>query len=152
MFKKKKDPSAVAQGKTEENLKVDKPPVLEIPKVEEGPSAPSTSSGQVAQGESEDLRELIEKNIKWTQVVYEQNRKIKNRLTLMALGSYIRLALILIPLIAAVIFLPPLLQEWFGQYSDLLKSLGIGSEAVKNGANIDPSQLQDMLQGILKGR
>lgn len=102
MFKKKTE--------TIEDIKVEeKPPVLESKPDEAKP---------------EGLKELIEKNIKWTQVVYEQNQKIKHRITMMVIGSYLRLLLIVVPIIFAVIYLPPLLRPVFEQYSALLGGAG----------------------------
>lgn len=72
----------------------------------------------------DDLRSLVEKNIKWTEVVYEQNRKIMRRLNLMVLANYLRLALIVVPIIFAIIYLPPLLQELWKNYSALIGSAG----------------------------
>ncbi len=59
----------------------------------------------------ESLKELIEKNIKWSQVVYNQNKGIKRRLTMMVLGSYIRLFLILTPIVLGIIYLPPFVAD-----------------------------------------
>jgi hypothetical protein len=105
----------------------------------------------------ENLLELIEKNIKWTQVVYEQNKQIKHRLTLMVLGGYIKLALIVVPIILALIFLPPLFRQWFGQYSELLNGLGdvsgknmnLGQDSIQNILKtVSPSQIQSILDGL----
>lgn len=73
--------------------------------------APSETS------EHESLKVLIEKNIKWSQVIYQQNRKIQRRLSWMTFGSYFRLFLILIPLILGAIYLPPLVSDFMSQYS-----------------------------------
>ncbi len=74
---------------------------------------------------NDELRELVGKNIKWSQVIYNQNRKIKHRLTLMVVGSYIRLALILAPIILAIIYLPPILKNVLGQYQEMFQSSGV---------------------------
>lgn len=68
------------------------------------------------------LKDLIEKNIKWSQVLYTQNKAIKRRLTIMAFGSYVRLVLILTPIILGIIYLPPLVADWLGKYHDLLNT------------------------------
>src|SRR3989344_3083338 len=57
------------------------------------------------------VQSLIEKNIKWCQVIYEQNRKIKRRLTMMVVGNYLRLFLIIAPIVLAIIYLPPLIEK-----------------------------------------
>ncbi len=89
----------------------------------------------------ESLQGLIEKNIKWSQVIYNQNKKIKHRLTMMVIGNYLRLFLILAPILLSIIFLPEILgkfTQYFGQY------LGDGSSS--STLQIDPSQLQKLLQ------
>lgn len=86
------------------------------------------------------LKELVEKNIKWSQVIYEQNKKIKHRLTMMVIGSYLRLALIIIPIILGIIYLPSLLEDLWGQYGQILGGMGAGGGSVP--------QINDLLGGI----
>lgn len=85
-------------------------------------AVPPSSNTPPVSGDDKSLVALIEKNIKWSQVIYEQNRKIQHRLTMMVVGSYLRLALILIPLIIATIYLPPLFETFFDQYRELFSS------------------------------
>ncbi len=94
-----------------------------------GPSIPE---------KGEDLKILIEKNIKWSQVIYHQNRKIQRRLSWMVFGSYFRLFLILVPLILGFIFLPSLITDFMNQY----------------GSSLDGGQqnLQDYLQLFRSGQ
>lgn len=80
----------------------------------------------------DDLKELIEKNIKWSQVIYKQNKAIKNRLTLMMIGGYIKLLIVLIPIIIALIYLPPLFKDLFDQYKSLLGPVNISTDDLKN--------------------
>ena len=68
----------------------------------------------------ESTTELLEKQSKLLEVIFEQNKKIKRQLMWMTIGSYIRIALFVIPLIAAAIYLPPLLRDTFKQYESLL--------------------------------
>jgi len=70
--------------------------------------------------EKDVLQELIEKNIKWSQVIYNQNKKINRRLTMMVIGSYVRLALIMAPIIIGILYLPPLLAQMMEQYQSVL--------------------------------
>lgn len=62
------------------------------------------------------LRELIEKNIKWSQVIYNQNRKIQRRLTWITIGNYLRLFVIIAPIILGIIFLPSMFEQFMEQY------------------------------------
>lgn len=62
------------------------------------------------------LEALLTKHLKWSQLIYEQNQKIEKRLLWMAIAGYVRLAIILIPLILAIVYLPPLLSNFLEQY------------------------------------
>lgn len=75
-------------------------------------------------GKEDDLKKLIEKNIKWSQIIYQQNKKIKNRLTLMVVGSYLKIFLILAPIIIAIFYLPPFINQIMKTYGGLLPSQG----------------------------
>lgn len=68
----------------------------------------------------QDLRALIEKSIKLSEEVYEQNKKINRKLRNMALGSYLRLALVITPIIIGIIYLSPYFSQVFKQYQRLL--------------------------------
>ena len=103
-----------------------------------------------------DLRELMEKNLKWSQIIYEQNRKINNKLLWAAIASWVRTVLILIPLVLGILFLPPLLKGVWSQYADLL---GNGSshttstpqslDSVLDLFNIDPAK-KEQIKAFLK--
>lgn len=66
------------------------------------------------------LKDLLEKNLKWSQIIYEQNRKINNKLLWSAIASWIKTFLILAPIILAVWFLPPYIKNIWEQYGSLL--------------------------------
>lgn len=68
----------------------------------------------------EGLKELIEKNIKWSQVVYYQNKAIKRRLTLMTIANYLRLLILIAPIALGIIFLPPFIIEMRQQFEQYM--------------------------------
>lgn len=70
--------------------------------------------------DNNDLRALIEKSIKLSEEVYEQNKKINKRLRNMVWGSYLRLALIIIPIIIGIIYLPAYFSQIMKQYQGVL--------------------------------
>lgn len=103
------------------------------------------------------LKELIEKNLKWSQIIYEQNRKINNKLLWSAIADWLRMLLIAVPLVLGLIFLPPLFKGVVSQYGDLL---GNGSAApgaqqssldniFKLFTNLDPAK-QEQLKALFK--
>jgi len=94
------------------------------------------------------LQSLVEKNNQWCQVIYEQNRKIKRRLTMMVVGNYLRLFIIVAPIVLAIIYLPPLIEK-------LLSTVGgAGAPAIFGGglplqdilSQIKPEQIQELLK------
>ena len=100
--------------------------------------------------------EMLKKSLQWSQIIYEQNRKIKSRLTMMVVGSYLRLLLILVPLILALIYLPPLFKQVWQQYNQLLGTVGNiagpnNKEMNQIFSQISGQQIQEILK-LLRGR
>ena len=101
------------------------------------------------------LKELIEKNLKWSQIIYEQNRKINNKLLWAAIFGWFKIILIVVPLILAYIYLQPMLSGVLKQYGSLLgvdqpagaKPASI--ESLLNMLNLDPAK-QEQLKALLK--
>lgn len=114
---------------------------------------PETYKTPPATDSESSLKELIEKNLKWSQIIYEQNRKINNKLLWIAIGGWVKILLIVLPLIAAVLFLPPLLAGFWSQYSDLLGGANSTStpsfDAMIKLFNLNPAQ-QEQLKALLK--
>jgi hypothetical protein len=79
------------------------------------------------------LRELLEKNLKWSQIIYEQNRKINSKLFWTAFANWVRLLLLIGSFAVAAWFLPPIIGNMIKQYQELTGSVS----AVKSGANPD---------------
>jgi len=79
--------------------------------------------------------------IELSKKVFEQNKKIKHRITMITISSYIKLFIFLAPIILGIIFLPPLFKSLFAQYGDLL---GVGTS---NSGN-----LSEVLTNLLGGR
>jgi len=61
----------------------------------------------------EKINELLTNNLKWSQIIYEQNRKINNKLFWSSVFSYLKVTLIVIPLIIGFIYLMPNLNNFF---------------------------------------
>ena len=104
------------------------------------------------------LKELIEKNLKWSQIIYEQNRKLNGKLLWMAVSSWVKIFIILIPLVAAGIFLPPLFKNIWSQYGDWLCMSSSDEQQTKSTnsmeglikmLNLDPAK-QEQLKALLK--
>ncbi len=93
--------------------------------------------------ENNDLRGLIEKSIKLSEDVYEQNKKINKRLRNMVWGSYLRLALILIPIIIGIIYLPAYFSQIIEQYKNVLGIDNLSAEQLTNITS--PNQIQEII-------
>ena len=77
------------------------------------------NGGKLDKTNSDSTRELLEKNLKWSQIIYEQNRKINRKLVWAALAGWLRLLIILIPLAFALFYMPPIIKQIWNQYSSL---------------------------------
>ena len=119
---------------------------------------PATSEKVHELGASK-LQELVEKNIKWSQVIYEQTKKTNHRLTIMAIGRYLRLLLILVPLIFALIYLPPYVKGLLNAYGSLLGGDGANGSLMDSlgtilkdyqSNNVSPDQIKTLLKDYQK--
>lgn len=70
------------------------------------------------------------------ETIMKQNKKIQRRLTLIVVAGYVKFLLILLPLIAAIFFLPPLLKQVTGQYSSLFNMSSGTSTSTFDAATI----------------
>ncbi|MEK7083712.1 MAG: hypothetical protein AAB932_00570 [Patescibacteria group bacterium] len=112
---------------------------------------------QAEQIKSTSLQELVEKNIKWSEVIYHQNKSIKRRLLWIVIGDYLRLAIIVVPIILGIIYLPPLISAYIGQLQALLDPSAGGDGAAASGqlnfgdllSQFSPAQIQEVLK-VLK--
>lgn len=109
---------------------------------------------EVEEQKTTDLKTLVEKNIKWSQVIYEQNKKLKHRLDFIIWGGVLKWLIILIPIIFGIIYLPALLKPVMEQYSGLLgttSGVGVQSKQLESLFNsISPSQIQEVMKLLQK--
>lgn len=94
----------------------------------------------------ESVQELLEKNLKWSQIIYEQNRRINHKLMWSAVANWLRLLVIVIPIVLGILFLPPLVKQLMNSYSGLLNTAG-GIKSGKPGSTqVSPASLENILQ------
>lgn len=116
-----------------------------------------TDKNSLPEGSAHDSsKELLEKNLKWAEILYEQNKRINRKLNLLTIGGMIRFLVILIPLVLAFIFIPPFLRSFSESYGGFLKTLGGGvgkpaSTAVGNKI-APPSQFDNLLKQFQNGQ
>lgn len=88
---------------------------------------PSKPSGQ-------SVEQLLEENLILTREIYRLTEKTRRYMLMGQILGAIKLVLILAPLIAAIVFLPPYLKQAFSTYSELL---GAGSgQTLMPGLNL----------------
>lgn len=108
-----KEKKADEIDKNETTVKVTKP-VIEVPVVQKT--------------EHEVLKDLLEKNLKWSQIIYEQNRKIHSKMLWTAVAGWVRVFLILAPLVWAIYYLPGVVKNFQDKYGGLFGSKSTNSQ------------------------
>lgn len=83
------------------------------------PAKPST--------DLQEIKELLEKNLRLSETIAVQSRKTLRRFTWYVVGQYVKLALIIIPLVVGAIYLPPLFRSVWQQYGSLFGGQTRGS-------------------------
>ncbi len=106
MFKHTHEPASKADAK-EEKVEAGTTPALKAPT----PVRPEKDVSPAA------LRELLEKNLKWSQIIYEQNRRINSKLFWSALGNWFRIIIFFLLLGSSVLFLSPFFRQFVDAYN-----------------------------------
>lgn len=103
----------------------------------------------------EEIKKLLEQNFKLTQEIYVMTKKIKNYVTFQKVMSVIYILLIIVPIILSIIFLPPLIKNYMGQYQELLggdysiQGLLNGSGGNLDLNSIDINKLPPQIKALL---
>jgi len=79
-----------------------------------------TSDNSEEQKNKDSLEELLEKNIKLTEEVRDMTIHIKKFIYWQRIFGFLKLFIILIPIILSIIYLPPLLGQVFEQYQSII--------------------------------
>lgn len=113
----------------------------------------ASASSEITLGK---LHELLEKNLKWSQIIYEQNRKINRKLLWSAVWSWVHALIIIVPLILGIIFLSPLIRKAYQQYNCWFNRVACQKNQSSSSADdfikllpLNPEQ-KEQLKAILK--
>jgi hypothetical protein len=87
------------------------------------------------------LRELVEKNLKWSQIIYEQNRRISRRLLWGSIASWVKWAIIIGALVWGTWYAWPMTKGLIGQYQSLITG-------EPSGQKLDAATLDKILKMI----
>jgi hypothetical protein len=74
------------------------------------------------------VRELLEKNLKWSQILYEQNRRLNRKLLWLAISGWLRLFIILVPILFALLYLPPIIKKYTPAFNQMLDMVDLGAQ------------------------
>lgn len=97
----------------------------------------------------EQVKKLLEQNLQYSREIYVQNKKIKNYILWGRIMSTISLLLILLPLIAAAIFLPSFIKDLSGKFGPSAAVTGRGSnQGLNNLLNGTGVSQQDLINSI----
>ncbi|MFA6171012.1 MAG: hypothetical protein WCW77_05160 [Patescibacteria group bacterium] len=97
------------------------------------------------------LEELMERNLQLTEEIHKMTKGIKSYINFQKVMSIIYLLIIVLPIIAGLIFLPPLLGNMIGQYQSLLggESSNLGSDFLKAVNPSDVRNVSPQLKNIM---
>ncbi len=98
----------------------------------------------------EEIKKLLEENLKLTQEIHAMTKKIKGHMTFQRIVSYFYLFIIIAPIVLGFIYLPPLLNSLFSQYKDILGIQGGSTDIMQsllNGGtgNIDVNSIKGLI-------
>lgn len=74
----------------------------------------------------EETKILLEKNLKMTEEMYVIVKKINRTLIWQQIFSFLKILIIIVPIVLGMIYLPPLLKDVFNQYQSIM---GLGEKA-----------------------
>lgn len=89
-----------------------------------------------------EVKKLLEKNLEMTEEVYRIIKKVNKYLVMQQVFGFLKILVIIVPIILGLIYLPPLLKDVFDQYQQLLYGASGVGEAAKN---LDMDLLKDTL-------
>lgn len=72
----------------------------------------------------EQMERLLSENMRKTEEVYEICKKVKRMLLIGQIMGVLRILIIVVPLILAIIYLPPFFKGYMQQYQELLGGEG----------------------------
>jgi len=99
-----------------------------------------------------EIKEMLEENLKLTQEIHEMTKKIKHFITFQKVMSFIYFIIIVVPIVLSIIYLPPLIKSFMEQYQNLLGgSTNFSVESLlKTGVNqVDLKNLPPEIEKLL---
>lgn len=94
----------------------------------------------------DDLKSLMEENLKISKKILENTSSIRKHIFWSRVWSGVKLLLIIIPLVLAAIYLPPLIGKYTGMYENLFGKGGEQSDIIDKFKNLSPDSLNNLLK------
>ena len=125
------------------------------------PSAPweDDSRPVYTKGSLDQIEKLVEENLRLTEEVLKLTKKINNFVLWSRIFSFLKILIIIVPIVLGIIYLPPLLKDVLGPYQELLggnplEALFKGGESINienvDLENVDASNIPPELKKLLE--
>lgn len=75
----------------------------------------------------EDLKKLLEQNLKKNDEIYELMKKLKTYFVFSQIFGVLRLFLIIVPIVLAIIYLPPFFHDFYSQLQKANPAMNLDS-------------------------
>lgn len=98
--------------------------------------------------EQKTLEQLVEKNIQLTEEIHRMSKRMNRYVTIQHILSVVYFLLIVVPLVASIIFLPPLINSLLNPYMELMNNGKEATDAMKNISS--PENITDILNEAQK--
>ena len=85
----------------------------------------NNEQGDMVLVSNSDLQEVIKKNVELSQEILKISKYIKRYVFWQKIFNYFKLALIVIPIALAILYLPPFLKEISGSFQFIFESLSL---------------------------
>ena len=132
MFKHKNQPSAPVPQDTSLPAELAKPTVAEKVFASGRPMLRDTTI---------ELRELMEKNLKWSQIIYEQNRRINSKLFWTAFASWFKIIIFAATLAVGIFYLSPFVKQSIQLYNSI-----VGKQSALHINEPKPASIDDIIK------
>lgn len=102
-------------------------------------------------GSHEEIRQLLEENIKLTKAILASTEKTRRHIMWSQVGSYLKLLLILVPLVWGFLYIQPYLKQTLSMYQELLGPGTTGAPGQDGSNDIMDLIREFRKQGIVPG-
>lgn len=82
------------------------------------------------------LEDLVRENLELTKEIFELTKKTRKYILFGQIMNVVKIVLIIGPIIIAIIYLPSIIKEFFGTYSELLGG-GAGKTLIEGGGFVN---------------